>query len=270
MGIVHHEATRKTLAILLEYQGTRYCGFQIQKGLPTIQGELERALKKLTGEGIRVTVASRTDAGVHARGQVASFGTTSDLEPETFRSGLNHYLPQDIAVRAVYGACPGFDARRHAQSREYRYTILNRPARSAVWREWAWHIGRPLDVAAMKRAISPLVGQRDFAPFAGALEPKTRSTVRELHQAEINQRDELIFIDMKANSFLTHQVRNTVGALAGVGLGKTSVESFWEMAQSPQRGVAGPTAPPHGLCLTRVNYEPRPEALCGQKRQTEL
>lgn len=258
---VNHQGAEVCLAILLEYAGTRYYGFQKQRSLPTIQGELEQALYKLTGEVIRVTGASRTDTGVHATGQVVSFNTASGLKLERLVSGLNHYLPEDIAIQAIWRAHLGFDARRHAQSREYRYTILNSPSRSPIWREWAWQVERPLNITAMRQALGSLVGRRDFAPFATALEPKVKSTIRHLYRAEIGQQGGVLFIDMEANSFLPHQVRNTVGALVAVGLGRTSVEHFWAMAESHQRGMAGPTAPPQGLCLTKVSYKQHPEAL---------
>jgi len=242
------------LALIVEYDGTRYYGFQIQDRLPTIQEEIEKAIYKIAGERIRIAYASRTDAGVHARGQVVAFRTRSSLSPFTWVKALNYYLPQDIAVREAWPVSEDFDARRAAVSREYRYLITNRPTRSPLEGGYAYHVTHPLDVEAMRRACQVLVGEHDFAPFAGPVEGKASNTVRTLYRAEISRHGDIVQLDMEANSFLPQQVRRTVGALVRVGTGKMGVEAFWEMAQSKVRGIVGPNAPPHGLCLTRVNY----------------
>jgi len=243
----------RKIALVVEYEGTRYHGSQIQDNLPTIQGEIERALTRLTGEGLRVAFASRTDAGVHARGQVAAFCTGSSLPLQTFVRALNHYLPQDIAVGRALRVCVDFDVRRDALSREYCYHLLNTDTRSPLLRRSAYFAPMPLDVEAMNRACRALIGTKDFAPFAGSINGG-KSTVRTVYQAEVVAEGHLVTLHMVANSFLPHQVRNTVGALLRVGLGKSDVEMFHQVARSKLPSVAGPALPPQGLCLVRVNY----------------
>jgi tRNA pseudouridine38-40 synthase len=236
----------------VEYEGTRYHGSQYQDNASTIQGELERGLRSLTGEKERVAIASRTDAGVHAKGQVASFGTRRDFPPKTWVNALNHHLPYDISVRAAYEADMNFDVRRQALSREYRYYILNRPARSPLWRRFSYFVSRPLDTGIMNRACQVLVGDHDFAPFTSVADG--RSTFRRVFRTEVKRKGDMVVFDMEASSFLPHQVRNTVGALIEVGAGRMEVETFWGMAQAGRRGMVGPAAPPHGLCLMKVRY----------------
>ncbi len=247
------ESTSKVL-LVVEYEGTRYHGFQFQPGLATIQGELERAICELTRERVRVVAASRTDSGVHAWGQVVSFRTGSGLPRETFLRGLNHYLPEDIAVRAALGAKSDFDVRRDAHSRQYRYTVLNSESRSPLRRNSAYLVGRPLDIESMQEACQALIGEHDFAPFSGPPAGKCVRFDRTIHKAEVSRKQDFVIFDFVANSFLPQQVRRMVGALMEVGGGKKTVEEFRQMARSKKRGVAGPTAPPHGLCLLRVNY----------------
>jgi len=236
----------------MEYDGTRYHGSQFQTNAASIQGEAESALQKLIGEKVRVSMASRTDAGVHAKGQVVSFKTKASFPPKTWVEAMNHYLPKDISIRAAYEVDGGFDVRRHASSREYRYHIMNRRTPSALWRHFSESVPQPLDVEAMNSACSVLVGERDFAPFAPAT--YTRSTRRRALRAEVSRRRDLVLFDMEATSFLPHQVRNTVGGLVKVGLHKMSVESFREKASSGKAGTMGPTAPARGLCLMNIKY----------------
>ncbi len=247
------EALHKVL-LVVEYEGTCYHGFQFQPGLATVQGELERAIFELTGEGVRVMAASRTDAGVHAEGQVIGLRTRSGLTPETFAKGLNYYLPEDIAVKSACRVQSDFDVRRDALSREYRYTIANRRARSPLQRRMAYFMSGALDVESMQEASRALVGEHDFAPFAGPTAGKALSTVRTVYKAEVGKEGDLVVFDMVAGSFLPQQVRRTAGALIEVGRGKKTVAEFGEMARSKKRGVAGPTAPAYGLCLRKVNY----------------
>ena len=236
----------------MEYDGTRYHGSQIQTNAASIQGEAESALQKLIGEKVRVSMASRTDAGVHAKGQVVSFKTKASFPPKTWVEAMNHYLPKDISIRAAYEVDGGFDVRRHASSREYRYHIMNRRTPSALWRHFSESVPQPLDVEAMDSACSVLVGDHDFAPFAPTT--YTRSTRRRALRAEVSRRRELVLFDMEATSFLPHQVRNTVGGLVKVGLHKMSVESFREKACSGKAGIIGPTAAARGLCLMNIKY----------------
>ncbi|MFC1993226.1 tRNA pseudouridine(38-40) synthase TruA [Chloroflexota bacterium] len=242
------------IVLVLEYDGTHYHGFQLQTNAPTIQGEMEEALQKLTGEKIRVAAASRTDTGVHAKGQVVSFKTKSSLPPQTFTSGLNYYLPKDIAVKTAHIADDSFNVRRSATSREYNYYILNSSTRSPMGEGFACLVSGNLDIEAMNQPCQLLVGRHDFASFATCIGGELKSTVRVVHRAEVNQDEELIVFNMEASSFLPHQVRNTVGALLRVGMGKMSIDEFKNVLEAKEPGMAWPTAPACGLCLMRVNY----------------
>ncbi|MCJ7426030.1 MAG: tRNA pseudouridine(38-40) synthase TruA [Dehalococcoidales bacterium] len=242
------------ILLVMEYDGTRYHGFQWQDGLPSIQGELEKALTRLTGERRRVISASRTDAGVHARGQVVSFRTGSALSTHSFVGGLNHYLPTDIAVKAAYRINDAFNVRREAISREYSYYILNRPTRSPIREGFAYLVAGKLDIEAMNQACLALVGEHDFASFAGRNGASVKSTVRRVFRAVVEREGELVIFNIAASSFLLHQVRNTVGALIRVGLGKVTLDEFNSIIEARELALAGPTAPAYGLCLNRVNY----------------
>jgi len=245
------QSPRRRLALLLEYDGKPYGGSQVQKRTPSIQGELEAALERLTGERLRVAFAGRTDAGVHAIGQVAAFTTASSLPVQTFVRGLNAWLPQEIAVRRAVEAPPDFDPRRHAASRTYRYTIYNAANRSPLWRARAWHVAEPLDVAAMQRAASYLLGRHDFAAFSRR---EGVSTVRCMRRCDVERRGPLVTVETEANAFLRQQVRRTVGALGKVGTGKLSPAGLRGLLRRREPCSAGPVAPAHGLCLVRVDY----------------
>ena len=243
------------VVLLVEYDGRHYHGFQLQEKLPTIQGEIEKALKRLTGDDIRVIAASRTDTGVHARGQVVSFRTKSSLATQAFINGLNYYLPGDIAVKAAYKADDSFNVRSHAISREYKYYILNSPTRSPIWDGYSHLVRGELDVEAMKLAAQALLGEHDFASFASNLGMEIKSTRRRVYRASVGREGEFIIFDIVANSFLPHQVRNTVGTLIRVGLGKMTLEEFHSIMEAKKIGLAGPAAPACGLCLVKVNYK---------------
>ena len=180
----------RRIALVLEYEGTAYAGFQRQPHAPTVQSVLEEAIRSLTGEGLRVKAAGRTDAGVHASGQVVAFDTASRHTEETFRRGLDHYLPGDISVKEAHEVPPDFDPRRHAVARRYRYTLLNRPGRSPLRRRFTCREGRPLDIQAMARCLAYLEGERDFAPFSGPMESGKILNGAPTHGAAIKRRDE--------------------------------------------------------------------------------
>ncbi len=250
-----HSADSLTKIILIvEYDGSRYCGFQLQAGLPTIQGEMETALERLTGDRARVIAASRTDSGVHARGQVVSFRTGSPLAPGTFIRGLNYYLPGDIAVKAAYRVGDPFNVRRQALSREYNYYILNSPTRSPISKGFCHLVSGELDIQAMNQAAQALIGEHDFASFASSLGPEIKSTRRRVYKAWVERNGELLVFTMVANSFLPHQVRNTVGALIRVGQGKMTAAEFNSIMEARKPGLARPAAPACGLYLIKVNY----------------
>jgi len=244
------------LRLVVEYDGTRLLGWQLQPGGPTVQGELERALGVLLREPVRVRGAGRTDAGVHALGQVATApvaGPPPDLR--RLLRGLNALLPPDIAVREVTLADDAFDPRRHARSREYEYRILRHPARSPVWRAWAWHVPRPLDAGAMDAAAALLVGEHDFAAFRGADATETpRTTVRRVLESRVRHEPPLLVYRVEATAFLKHMVRNIVGTLVEVGLGERPPASMTALLAGRDRTRAGATAPPHGLTLVAVRY----------------
>jgi tRNA pseudouridine38-40 synthase len=241
------------IVLVVEYDGRNYYGLQWQSNLPTIQAELERAIKELTGESSRLIAASRTDTGVHASGQVVSFRTKSALSPQTFVRALNYYLPRDIAVKGACKVNMDFNVRRDALSREYAYCILNSSTRSPLFEGFAYFVPKRLNVKVMNKTCKLLEGEHDFASFATAL-GKLRGTKRTVYEAKVSKKDEMVTYHMTADSFLPHQVRNTVGLLIRIGLGKVGLEEFQKIMEARRPGLAGPTAPAHGLCLTKVNY----------------
>jgi tRNA pseudouridine38-40 synthase len=239
--------------LLVAYDGTQYHGFQWQAGLPTIQDELERAIARYCGQSSRVMAASRTDAGVHAVGQVVSFWAKATLNTATMVRALNHYLPIDIAVRAAHRAGEGFSVRRDALSREYHYRLLNSGTRSPFSRKYAFFMPRALNIEVMDEACRLIHGEHDFASFASALDDD-RSTVRIVHEADVRKEGEFTVFRVVANSFLPHQVRSTVGMLIRVGRGKLSVEGFRDIMDARTPGLAGPLSSPCGLWLMNVRY----------------
>lgn len=241
------------IVLIMEYDGTNYHGFQLQLNQPTVQEETEKAIFRLTGERKRVIAASRTDSGVHARGQVVSFLTESRLPSGAFVRGLNYYLPRDIAVKAAYRVERSFDIRRSAVRREYNYYILNSDTRSPLRRGFSYLVAGALDIEAMNQASRYLIGEHDFASFATEA-PVGLKTVRTVHRAEFRKKGDMVVYTMAAKSFLPHQVRNTVGALIRVGLGRMKINDFCSIIEAKKLGLAGPTAPACGLCLMRIEY----------------
>jgi tRNA pseudouridine38-40 synthase len=247
--------TRRRLALLLEYDGTPYAGSQLQANGPTIQGELERAIAAMTGAFARVAFAGRTDAGVHALGQVASFDTEAPYTYEAFTGGINVRLPRAIAVRAVREVEPGFDPRRQAIARRYRYSVLTSPVRSPLLQIRAWQVAKDLDLSLMQEAGQCLVGERDFAAFAPP-EASRGSTRRRMDEVCIRRCGRNVRIEVEANAFLMHQMRRMVAALVEVGSGRLSPIEFQRHLGLARPGSYEWTAPPHGLCLIHVRYDP--------------
>jgi tRNA pseudouridine38-40 synthase len=198
--------------------------------------------------------ASRTDAGVHAKGQVVSFKTRAPFPARTFVNGLNYYLPGDIAIKAAYRVGGSFNVRRDAVSREYKYYILNNFTRSPIRSGFSYFVRGYLGIEAMNQACQTLVGEHDFISFASSLEVGVKKTVRRVYRADVERDEELVVFNIQANSFLPHQVRNTVGALIKVGLAKMSIDDFCAIIEVKKPGLAGPAVPACGLCLMRVNY----------------
>jgi len=244
---------RRNVRLVVQYDGTDYAGFQIQPDRPTIQGELERALARVTGEAPRVTGAGRTDAGVHAVGQVANFRTECTVPTDKFPIALNSVLPQTISVVGADEVPEDFNARRDARGKVYRYRILNREFRSPVLARYVWHVPHWLSTAWMRRAARDLIGEHDFSSFCAA-GSEVRSWVRQLSRCEVVRHDETIDITLEADGFLYMMARNIVGTLAQVGLGRLGAEELPDILAARDRARAGPTAPPQGLALICVRY----------------
>ena len=240
--------------LIIEYDGTAYCGWQRQAGDPTVQETIETALSVMTRETIRVIGSGRTDAGVHALGQSAHFHTRAAISPQGFQAGLNSLLPDDIVIRACSPVPDDFHARFHARHKTYRYTIRNQPLPAAIGRQYAWHIRKPLDIAAMQAAAAYIIGAHDFKSFEGAGSPRA-DTIRTVLSADIHKTStgDVLF-EVAATGFLRYMVRNLTGTLVQVGLGKITADDFKTILEAKDRDRAGPTAPPHGLCLIIVFY----------------
>ena len=242
------------LALIIEYDGTRYSGFQFQANAPSVQAELESAIERLTGETVRVAGAGRTDAGVHASGQVVSFETASELGAERFAAGMNFHLPRDVAVRRVSEVPVSFDPRRAAVSRRYRYTLLRRASRSPLAERSAAVVPVSLDVDRMRKAAKLMVGSHDFARFAGPLARPDASTVRAVSRIDIDVEGERIDIEVEGNAFLPHQVRRMVGALVDVGRRRMSADEVAGLLRGTEKRAVAHSMPPQGLNLVQVRY----------------
>jgi|SRR5579862_968179 len=246
------------LRLTVEYEGTAYQGWQLQPGGPTVQEVLERALATALREPVRVRGAGRTDAGVHACGQIAAVRVTRVPEDlERLRKSLNALTPDDVAVREIAIVDDAFDPRRHASSRVYEYWILNAPAPSPFWRRYAWHVPEPLRIDAMNVAAAALVGEHDFAAFRGADAEPVRSTVRRALESRLERTDAVLVYRIEATAFLKHMVRNIVGTLVEVGRGLRPPDVIGALLAGRDRTRAGATAPPHGLVLVEVRYRDR-------------
>jgi len=245
---------RRNVRLTIEYDGTAYGGWQVQANAPSVQGTIEAAIQKMCGEPeIRLRAAGRTDAGVHALGQVANFYTEENIPAVGWRKGLNSLLPNDIAIRDATFVDLSFDARRHARGKCYRYTIYNHETRSPLLARYAWHVREPLDEAAMARAAEPLIGVHDFSAFR-ASDCERLSTVRDLSRLSVRREGPCITIEVTATAFLKNMVRIIVGTLVLAGLHKIGPEEVAAIRDSGDRTRAGMTAPPQGLCLVEVYY----------------
>ena len=241
--------------LTLEYDGTDYVGWQWQPNGPSIQGQIEAALERLLKQPVRVSASGRTDAGVHALGQTATFVPPFELPLRAYVAGLTSILPRDIAVIDACHVPDDFDARRSALGKRYRYRVLNRPQRSPLRRRHRWEVFQPLDVDAMARAVQPLLGRHDFSAFR-ASNCEAKSPVKLLTRADIRREDDEVTLEFVGDGFLKQMVRNIVGTLVEVGLHRRQPESVAATLQSLDRREAGPTAPPQGLFLVEVFYKP--------------
>lgn len=246
-------ATRR-LKLLLEYSGTRYHGWQVQPNVPTLQGTLEACLARLTNGPVRLYAAGRTDAGVHALGQVAHFDTASALTIAALVRGANSLLPPDIVVRAAEDVSGEFHARYSARRKTYVYIVQNHPIPSALRAPYAWHVPQTLELAAMRTAVRVLVGHHDFSAFRAAA-CTARTPWRSLFGLRIARHAERLVFVLSADGFLQHMARNIVGTLVAIGRAQIPAGAMATILHSRQRHQAGPTAPAHGLLLARVLYE---------------
>jgi len=240
--------------LTIEYDGAPFVGWQVQDNGPSIQGVLAGAVAAFCGEHVRVQGAGRTDAGVHALGQVAHLDLAKTWDADTVRDALNaHLRPHPVVVLAAEPAAEDFDARRSATKRHYLYRIVNRRADLALDAARAWRTPRPLDVAAMQEGARRLLGQHDFTTFRAA-ECQARSPVKTLDRLDIERSGEEVRIHAAARSFLHRQVRSMVGSLVEVGEGRWSADDLAKALAARDRAACGEVAPPHGLYLARVDY----------------
>ena len=240
--------------ITVEYEGAGFCGWQRQPQVVTVQGVLEEAIYKLSGEPVVLHVAGRTDAGVHAFANVAHFDVQKDFPAATIRDALNHYVrPHRVSVLSAEAMPDNFHARFHATARSYRYLVLNRHVPSALWCDRAWHVHGGLDLDLMQKAADLLIGRHDFSTFR-AQSCQANSPIRTLDQLKIMRDGDMVTFHVHARSFLYHQVRNMVGTLVLVGKGRWSLDDFKTAFAACDRRAGGPTAPAHGLYFVSVTY----------------
>lgn len=240
--------------LLIEYDGRPFHGFQAQADLPSVQGSLERAVKRFCGEDLRVSAAGRTDTGVHATGQVVHVDLARDWPAETVRNALNfHLMPDPVSVLAAEVAVGDWHSRFSATGRRYRYRILNRISPPALDQGRVWHVKKPLDAAAMHQAAQVLVGHHDFTTFRD-LGCQAKSPIKTLDVADVRREGDEVILEFASRSFLHRQVRSMTGTLAEVGVGRWTKEDVAAALARRDRKACGPVAPAEGLYLTGVTY----------------
>jgi tRNA pseudouridine38-40 synthase len=242
--------------IVVEYDGTPFAGWQRQTNAPSVQQAIEEAIGRFVGEAVRIQCAGRTDAGVHATGQVAHFDLSRPWRTDTIRDALNaHLKSRPVAILSAEAMSDGFNARMSAVKRHYRYRILNRRAPAAIERNAVWHVPWQLDAERMHEAAQVLVGRHDFTTFR-ASECQADSPIRTLDRLDVRREGELILVDASARSFLHSQVRSLVGTLVQAGNGRWSIADVRTALDARRRSACAPLAPPQGLALTQVDYPP--------------
>lgn len=254
----------RNIKLTLEYDGSRFYGFQRQKDKPTVQSELEKALSQLLNRPMKISsAAGRTDAGVHAKAQVVNFKTDSPLSLEKIQKGFNGLLPKEIAVKKVEEAVLDFHARYDAKEKTYEYWVLNSEIRSPLLNGQAHQFPYPLDIQQMRKAAAKLVGRHDFSAFSAKCGPASggqasgssaKRSIRLIRRLKIDQEGKLIRFTVEADGFLYHMVRNIVGTLLEVGRGKLSLRDFSSILKGGKRFLAGPIVPSKGLTLVSVKY----------------
>ena len=243
----------RNIKLTIEYDGTNYAGWQAQgKKHRTIQETLEKALQIILGKRTKIAGSGRTDAGVHAIGQVANFKTDSALAVEKLQKALNAVLPDDISVTKAQEARPDFHSRFSAKSKVYRYTILNRQSRPTLLKDTVYFVPYPLNLKLMQKEARVLLGRHNFKSFQAAADKK--DSVRRIKNIKVSRDKDLIYIDIEADGFLYNMVRNIVGTLIEIGRGKLAEGSIKKILMAGNRRVAGPTAPAKGLCLMEVKH----------------
>lgn len=244
-----------TFKLTIEYDGTDYHGWQVQPGMTTIQGTLQKAVKRIVGKGVHVMGAGRTDSGVHALGQVASLQAEFSHPPDTLRRALTSILPPDIVVTAVEEMDNDFHAQRWAKWKRYRYTLLTRPYPSAIERRYTLFVPRPLQIESMAEAARVLIGTHDFSSFQAA-HGSVESPVRTVLVAEFRQEGDHLSFEIVAGGFLRHMIRIIMGTLLDVGRGRLRPEDLKAILEGKDRTHASKTISPHALCLLEVGYQP--------------
>ncbi len=244
----------KNYKITIEYDGSAYHGWQRQSDLPTIQDEIEKALMTMTGKKLSLIGSGRTDAGVHAFGQVANFHCDTSLSPEVFQKGLNSLIPNDIVITDCRQVHEKFHARYDVISKIYYYRILNRVIPAAIFRQYAWHVPKKLNLEDMRNALGYIIGTHDFKAFEGAGSPRANTTRCVVNADLVEKKDGHLVFKIEGDGFLRFMVRNIIGTLLDVGLGKMTTNDFKKIFESKDRNLAGATAPAYGLFLKQVKY----------------
>lgn len=255
----------RRIKLVIEYDGSGYHGWQVQENAHSVQEEVERAVLRITGENVRITGAGRTDAGVHAFGQVAHFDTSSNVPAEKFAAALNSVLPPEVSVVSSAEMPAGFHARFSACGKTYEYRILNRPVRSPILAKRAWHVRETLDLDAMKLAAAKFIGKHDFSSFC-ASGHSVLTYDRVITASEWAMMGECLVYQVSGNGFLYNMVRIMTGTMVEIGLNKRPVEDIETLFEERDRNQAGITAPPHGLYLVKVHY---PDGDCAENQVKE-